>query len=120
MIDIHDERLGRIKIKSLPNGDAPTEIKEKWIGMELPCLYYDPYAFLKEPLSGKPRVGVRAFAVLQAHALQLLSSVSPTAVEFWNSIGYPQGDWSTWFFDEGCAEILKPPLTKAQICGENN
>ncbi len=120
MIDSNDEKLGKIRITSVPNGEAPEDIKRKWIGVEIPCLCSHSAAFGSGALTKTP-IGARSsFVVLQTHALEALARTAPEAVQWWNSIGYPKDETATWLFDQGCAEVLKEPLSWAKISGQVN
>jgi hypothetical protein len=120
LVDVHDSRLGRIKIIATPFGDAPREIKEKWIGVEIPCLWYDPSCFLKGLVDKNPREAREGYVVLQTHAIEVLSMVSQPAVDWWESIGYPENERATFVFNVECVKVLKRPPTKGVLTGENN
>ncbi len=110
---------GTIRIKSLPNGDAPDEIKQKWIGVEMPCLFYDPHCAGRTVLTRELVPPKPSYVVLQAEALDALAKTAPDAVAWWKSVGYPQED-GLWIFDADCAEVLKRPLTRGELTGEAN
>ncbi len=116
VIDPKDNNLGLIKVTSAPSGGpAPLWVRKRWVGCELPCLYYDPCALPKSPGSF-----LTAFVVLQVHAIAVLAKVAPRAVQYWNSIGYPTSDKGTWLFEPRYVEVLKSPLVKAELFSENN
>lgn len=121
MLEINTEKMGRILIKSIPKGEAPDWVKEKWLGLEIPCLYYDPFCQnAGGVISQKLERPEAIYAVLQVQALDALLHVSPDAVEWWHSIGRPRYEMDIFFFDAGCVEVIKQPPSKQEILGELN
>jgi hypothetical protein len=104
------ESTGRIRIIKVPDGEAPYEIRQAWLGLTLPC---DP--FLGLPGSGldlgvlslmpveENRLG---FSVPQEEALAILEKENPGAADWWKQQGYPQAEQRFGFAEEE-AEIVK-------------
>lgn len=98
-----------IRINKVPAGEAPLHIREKWVGLILPC---DPY--LGFPSSGMER-GVltgmplyrnrRGYSVPQDAAIEILSHFCPDAAQWWKDQGFPQPD-GYFGFAEDEAEII--------------
>ena len=104
----------------MPNGDAPDEIKEKWIGIEMPCLLYDPSCFGRQVLS-KHVVGAQAsYVVNQTVAIEELAKKAPEAARWWNLAGYPESATALWIFSAYCVEVLEAPASASLFTGENN
>lgn len=97
---------GLIRIKKLPAGEAPENIRKEWIGSTLPC---NPIVGFSEEefgaLSNKKGSNRYAFNVPQKEALEILEKASRVAAKYWKSKGYPKpGNY--FVFDESEAEII--------------
>ncbi len=96
---------GRIRIIKTPAGEAPEEIRQKWVGLELPC---EPIAgsnaLVQEygTVSGKNDARRRiTVSVPQDLALLVLAQRFPEVVEYWTGVGYPRrGEHFGFGFDE--------------------
>lgn len=82
----------RIKIVKTPLGEAPEEVRRKWVGLELPCdKLGDEGRFTFEAKSLKtpnnPRQNV--WFVPQTEAIAILESCSPEAAKWFQDAGYP-------------------------------
>lgn len=89
-----------IRIIATPPGDAPEEVRRRWVGLELPLaggakgpwfvpvgdvrgLSVGPYSFLTSLRGGLTRRWVRAYLVHTSKALALLGEKDPEAVRWW-------------------------------------
>jgi hypothetical protein len=114
------EVLPRIRIVSEPRGDAPSSVKEKWIGVEIPCLYSDPCAQTKiADLSGRKAKSYASYVVFQVHAIEALEAAHPEAARWWRSMGFPQGDEEVFVFSAESCEALGHVLTRAEFYQHN-
>lgn len=102
-----NSNAGQIKIIATPEGEAPLEVREAWIGLILPChpiLGYsegDIGALSREPTERNRQV----INVPQDEAIRILALFHPEAVQWWNDHGYPtQGGYFS--FGEREVEII--------------
>jgi hypothetical protein len=87
----------RIRIRSVPPGDAPLWVREKWVGVELTSVLgasakkfpaasvlANPsfFASLRRLLTGETR-GVTGYPVQVASAIEALEKSSPQAAAWW-------------------------------------
>lgn len=81
-----------IEITEIPDGEAPLEVRRKWVGLVLPCQYIDGTgSHSVEVLSGKLATGYQnARAVAQHEAIAALSEMAPEAARWWTDHGYPK------------------------------
>lgn len=88
------ESTGRIRIVKTPDGEAPLEIREAWVGLVLPC---DPY--LGYPDEGMERGVLNnkeaplnrcGFSVPQDQAIAILEQKKPEVAKWWKEHGFPQ------------------------------
>ena len=102
-----DNTRNRImRITSVPTGQAPLHIREKWIGVEI------PFIELKTPQGpvcgvvdgGLVKVG-NSFIVDQVAALTALREKSPEAADWWADVGYPIPG-AQFTFNAECAEVV--------------
>lgn len=76
----------RIKIIACPPGQAPEEVRQAWIGLEMPLSLNQPPrgAVFRGVLNGAPeRCNVGGFAVDGRIAIEMLQQKNPTAAEWW-------------------------------------
>ena len=77
---------GWIRVMKAPKGEAPLEIREKWIMLLLPC----------EPIASNKGVLIR-----QDYALEILEKREPEAATYWRSRGLPKdGEYFNFEIDE--------------------
>jgi len=82
------QEFGLIRIKQAPSGEAPLEIREKWIGVFMLC---------------EPEPDETGVLVLQDRALFSLGCYAPEAAAWWKVQGYPKpGE----YFHFGFSEVL--------------
>lgn len=112
--------LGRIRIINTPGGQAPLSVREKWVGVEIDCLYSTPSNVIVDIYTHEIVGYMSGFVVLQADALSALAKLDAGAAAWWKSNGYPRSDIATFIFDDDCALVVKKPLTKASLTGELN
>lgn len=101
--------FGRIRIISIPCGGAPVEIREKWIGVEMECVYYDPANTTSQNIAtGEFQPKHKAYGVLQVQALEALEKVAPEAALWWKKQGYPKHPLAFFTFRAETVEVLEP------------
>ena len=103
------ESTGRIIITKMPDGEAPFNILEAWVGLTLPC---DPYlgysdeglerGVLKNTESSRNRYG---FSVPQDQAIAILEKERPEAATWWKEHNFPKTN-QYFCFAEKEAEIV--------------
>lgn len=93
-----------MRITSVPNGQAPLHIREKWIGVEIPFIEMGTPKSVGV-IDGKPVKRHEAFTVNQTEALTALREKSPEAADWWKNMGFPiPGIHFT--FNIECAEVI--------------
>ena len=95
-----------IRIKSRPAGGAPTEIRDKWIGLVLPVIEKTD-ALLADVVTGKlitSRTG--GYEILWEDAMNALAQKSPKAKGWWEENVGARFHFPTLIFDEDCCEIV--------------
>lgn len=102
------EPTGRIKFVKVPEGQAPLWVREKWVGVTVPCY---PYIFIPREVE---LVGVKgdivaiytcAFAPL-TEALEALERHSPEAARWWRNQNIGGRALNFFAFDVGSFEIV--------------
>lgn len=85
---LYVQSRGKIRIVKTPQGEAPLEVREKWVGVEIPAACYlshdgDSHSVIsKEPVA--PRA---AYLVLQTEAIKALSLHDKNAALWWQECG---------------------------------
>ena len=98
---------GTIRIIAVPAGEAPLEVREKWIGVEIPDASYDPISRgAREVVSGAPVAPQACFCVLQKDALMALAQKSEAAAGWWVKAGFPKHE-ECFSFRKDEAEIVE-------------
>lgn len=93
---------GRIRIKSLPHGEAPKWVRKEWVGLTLACL---PRLIYGEETQGvlskkfKPNATFVA-DVSQGDAIARLARKSPKAAEWFRKQGFPKRNQGFLFREE--------------------
>jgi hypothetical protein len=80
--------MGRVRIKALPPGEAPEEIRRAWIGLELPIANGQaegPSRGVFGVLSNQPASCCEGYPVDGAQAVRILAAEAPDAAEWWRS-----------------------------------
>ena len=115
---------GRIRIVSMPKGEAPDEIKREWIGVEIPCIMYEgtacPDSQTHGAVSGEKEEFCQHYVVYQQSALLALQKKSKDAAEWWLMRGFPQYVGALFSFDAECVQVVEPVLSREELLGENN
>ena len=95
--------LGFIRITSRPKGDAPSEIRDKWIGLVLPVegRSTGPVANL---ISEGLVDDIKGFRVRTENALLALRQVHPETKEWWQKNARLPHEL---IFDADCCELAK-------------
>ena len=99
--------MGIIRIVKIPEGDAPLEIREAWVGLELPCLTkHDESKEVKNIISQEIRQPrPNCWYVPQDMALEILEEAAPEAAQWWLEHDYPHPD-RFFTFGEDEAELV--------------
>ncbi len=101
---IRAEATGRIRITKVPAGEAPLEVRQAWVGLELPSKAicgYPPVQTTRGVLSDKLAPSRYEIAVPQHEALEILAERAPEAVAWWHAHGFPERDnWFTFAREE--------------------
>ncbi len=128
---MRSEPTARIRITRLPHGEAPLEIRQAWIGLELPC--YPVLGHLLEPhrvyerlstigheqgvLSGQDiERPIFGFSVPQDQAIQILEATRPDAAAWWKAHGFPHQDNSFRFKNDEVEIISGVRIQKIVHC----
>lgn len=115
------EDLGIIRFIAVPRGGAPLQIREQWIGVEVPCLFSHDGVSLNEGDSvhdvetGLEVPDYPGYIVLQRHAIEALRQKSPEAAEYWTGCGFPNHAFALFLFDHNSAEVVKPVKTRKEF-----
>ena len=89
--------MASIRIANIPPGEAPTAIREAWVGLELPLLRKRPGRYLGSGVLSGPRSITasivhlfalrytlhRGFAVPALPTIEVLEGANPTAARWW-------------------------------------
>ena len=104
----------RIRITSTPSGQAPLEIREKWIGVEIPLISpIDPVVGHKPTkgvqrgvLGGEPdKKNLGGYEVSGAIAIDCLREIAPDAASWWEEY-VPSVLHADLVFGRDCCELL--------------
>jgi hypothetical protein len=101
--------IGRVRIVKMPPGEVPEEIRQAWIGLELPIvssIARDGQG-LVDVLSNQPVSCGKAYAVDGAEAVRILATAAPDAAAWWRTHA-PQvlsGGYQLVFPAEVCERI---------------
>jgi hypothetical protein len=97
---------GIMRITSAPTGQAPLEVREKWIGVEIPFLDIGmPTGSVRGVLDGQKVKLHSAFTVDQVEALSALRKKSSKAADWWARMGFPI-EGAQFTFNVECAEVI--------------
>lgn len=116
------QKLPRIRITSVPKGNAPLEIKKKWIGVEIPCIYFDSVGAeeLADVVGGAQTASYRSYCVFQFHAIAALEALHPDAAKWWRDNGFPRHLQGTFAFSAESVEPLGEIKTRSEFFGTAN
>ena len=121
MRQIQLEDLGVIRFTSVPRGGAPFQIREQWIGVEVPCLFsHDGVPLnandsVRDVETGFEVPDYPGYIVLQTLAIEALEQKSPEAAQYWMERGFPNHDLALFLFDHNSAEVVKPVKTRKEF-----
>ncbi len=106
--------MGVIRIIKTPDGEMPIEVRDKWVGVEIPCLCRSDNDESEVGLqSGQLKSGFRdVYVVKQKDAVAALAKKCPAAAEFWKKRGFPRNDDSFFSFGVDEAEEVKPVVSR--------
>jgi len=94
--------VAMIRILSRPDGEAPAEIRDKWIGLVLPA-QSEHHGIAFSVLSHTPRKSGTAYVVSWEDAMRVLAIADPQARAWWlaNVRGF-----GGLVFDSTCCEVV--------------
>ena len=80
--------MGRIRIISIPDGEAPESVRREWVGLELPHL--GQASGMIHGILSKRSHGVQSYwGVPQDEAIRILEQRSPDAARWFREHGFP-------------------------------
>ena len=83
-------KVMNIKIVSVPDGEAPLEVREKWVGLELPVVPGESYA-QQGVVSGKPvNPPMDGYLVKAVTAVAILAKSDRDAARWWETHFLPK------------------------------
>lgn len=89
------QATGVVRIKTVPQGEAPENIRAAWIDLTLPCYPTAGYIAGEElgVRSGlkEKRMARQCVVVPRAEALTILRAADPDAAEWWDTHAIPGG-----------------------------
>lgn len=99
-----------IKIVKIPDGEAPEEIRQAWVGLVLPAHHVVGYGKWKERERGALSKEFNArnrygYSVLQKEALDVLEKKHPEAAKWWRAQGFPLSEAGMDHFSFGQFEV---------------
>ena len=114
--------MAYLKITSIPPGEAPTWVREKWVGLSLPLAdeegvahTFETFGVLSYPTSrigyywGRLLGRVRketGYLVYSAPAIEVLDQSSPDAAAWWRSnVPWVDQPGETFIFQEGVGHV---------------
>ena len=105
--------MSSIRIVGTPSGDAPLEIREAWVGLELPVERIDANRLVGGVLTGQPKVLGHAYSVNFNEAMHVLADNDQmTAVSWWISVWPPRSfEHDCLVFDGDCCEPIAELIT---------
>jgi hypothetical protein len=116
-----------IRIVSVPSGEAPLWVREKWVGLELPLAYGDSGArgaITSGVMSGPPNrlIGLwwalrgrlerkSGYAVDADEAFRILEGTAPEAAAWWRqNVPRLQHGKRKFLFAQAVCEVVSKPL----------
>jgi hypothetical protein len=120
------EDLGLIRFTQVPQGGAPIEVREQWIGIEVSCLFthdgipLDSGDRTIDAATGFQVPDYPGYIVLQEDAIQALHRKPPEAAAWWKDHGFPQHSFGIFLFNLNSAEVLKPVMTRKEFWRQFN
>ncbi|MEX0918473.1 MAG: hypothetical protein WDZ85_00675 [Candidatus Paceibacterota bacterium] len=109
-----EDYLGVIRVVSTPEGEAPEEVREKWVGVEIPCLYYvEDTPGATGVLTGRFVFDLeKVYVVLQENAI---SSLEVEASKWWKQNGFPSEEGAMFSFCANSIEEVKTVLSRREF-----
>lgn len=93
----------RIRIISLPAGEAPERVRQEWVGCEFPVVKAEVFGF--GIFSHKPSQNP-GYAVRYQDAVSVLGEKNPEAATYWSALYHPRYPAAQLIFDPTCCEVL--------------
>lgn len=100
----------RIKITSVPEGDTPRRIREKWIGLELDGVVHES-GIIKRPTPSN----TSGFITLIDMALSALKHHNQEAFEWWSKWWTEHPKSEAFVFDSGCYTVINRQEANARF-----
>lgn len=96
--------IGHIEITSRPAGDAPAEIRDKWIGAVLP-VHHRNTGPVANVIGGEKINMTSGYVVIWADAMHALGSRHPEARRWWEQ-NVASALVPVLIFDEDCCKVV--------------
>ncbi len=96
----------RIRIVSVPSGEAPLEVRKAWVGLELPIKEAYPHMQVTDVVSGKPRTLDIGYVVDFMKAMQILAAHDVAAHLWWFQRAGDDPENRTLVFDDACCILV--------------
>lgn len=121
-------KIGIVRFVSTPTGGAPENIRKSWIGVEVPCFYYQerPSTNYRDGAydiaTRKKQPFYKSYVIPQKEAIEALRAQNPEAADWWNKNGFPNYEGALFSFNEECVLVLEPVMTREEFIayGEQN
>lgn len=94
-----------IRITSTPPGQAPLEIREKWIGVIIPLIQQNTKGIQVGVAGGQPE-NVGGYRVNPREAVNCLAKTSPEASSWWNE-NFPVDSALAFAFSKDVCELIE-------------
>lgn len=99
---------GLIRVVQVPEGKSPLEIRQAWVGVEIPCW------FLRE--AGD----FPGYIVADVDALNALHAKSPRAAQWFYDQGFPTKPFTLWAFRPEGVQVIKSVMSENEFLRKNN
>lgn len=108
--------LGLVVVTKTPDGEAPLEIRKRWVGIEIPCLCFSERSdSASGVLSGGKLPQEPRYIVSQTDALETLEKVDPEAARWWRDRGFPKHPMALFSFRAEEVRVLVRPPTEKEV-----
>lgn len=101
-------RGGRVRVVSVPPGEAPDWVRQAWVGVELPTRHKEPKAFTGFGVrTGRLDSADMGYEVDGAAAVRAVAAVDPAAAEWWrvNAPGVTANGYTLVFPADVCEQV---------------
>ena len=98
---------GFVRIIKRPAGQAPAEIRDKWIGLVLPVIEKTGGGLFRGLITGQPVLDqVGGYVIRWSDAMNALASKSLETKKWWEKNVYARPHPPALIFDQECCEIV--------------